>query len=57
MIDTYQTEVRTFSDLRGLARHRPFLAVSLTSCLFSFIGIPPLGGFFGKLYINIISYR
>lgn len=33
---------------RGLARRQPFLALSLTLCLLSLAGLPPLAGFVGK---------
>jgi NADH-quinone oxidoreductase subunit N len=35
--------------LRGLAARRPWLALALFVSLVSLVGIPPLGGFFGKL--------
>jgi NADH-quinone oxidoreductase subunit N len=44
-------EVDTFDDLSGLARRRPGLAAVLALCLLSLAGIPPLVGFFGKLYL------
>lgn len=37
------------ADLRGLAAARPWVAVALTISLLSLVGIPPLGGFVGKL--------
>ncbi len=39
----------TRSDYRGLARRRPLLAGALALSFLSFIGIPPLAGFAGKL--------
>lgn len=41
----------TLECLRGLARHNPFLAFCLSTLLFSLAGIPPLAGFFAKLYV------
>ncbi|MFM8410210.1 MAG: NADH-quinone oxidoreductase subunit N [Alphaproteobacteria bacterium] len=38
-------------DLRGLADRRPMLAGAMTIFLLSLIGIPPLAGFVGKLYL------
>jgi NADH-quinone oxidoreductase subunit N len=38
-------------DLGGLAVRHPLLALSLTIFLLSLIGIPPTGGFVGKLYL------
>ncbi|WP_435017276.1 NADH-quinone oxidoreductase subunit N [Tundrisphaera sp. TA3] len=38
-------------DLDGLASHSPGLAVCILILMVSLIGIPPLGGFFGKLFL------
>ncbi len=38
-------------DLKGLAHKRPMLALGLTTLLLSIAGIPPLAGFFGKLFL------
>ena len=38
-------------DLRGLARRHPWLAGFLVLCLFSLAGMPPTGGFVGKLLL------
>lgn len=40
-------------ELRGLARKNPLLALILALNMFSYAGVPPLAGFFGKfLLIN-----
>jgi NADH-ubiquinone oxidoreductase chain 2 len=39
------------SQLKGYFYINPFLAICLTITLFSFVGIPPLIGFFGKQMI------
>jgi len=39
------------SDLAGLARTRPSMALALSIFMFSLAGIPPLAGFFGKFYV------
>ncbi|MEY3962688.1 MAG: hypothetical protein RLZ08_1071, partial [Pseudomonadota bacterium] len=39
------------SDLSGLSKHHPLIAVCLTILTFSLAGIPPLAGFFAKFYI------
>ncbi len=39
------------SDLSGISKKHPLLAVSFLILLFSLAGIPPLGGFFAKFYV------
>ena len=39
------------SDLSGISKKHPLLAVSLLIILFSLAGVPPLGGFFAKFYV------
>ncbi len=39
------------SDYAGLARRSPALALAFTLALLSLAGIPPLGGFVGKVYL------
>ena len=43
-----RTELASYA---GLARARPGMAGSLTIAFLSFIGVPPLGGFFAKLIL------
>ena len=43
------------SDLAGLARNQPLMAFALLIFMFSLAGIPPLAGFWGKLYIFIAA--
>jgi NADH-quinone oxidoreductase subunit N len=38
-------------DYRGFYRRSPFLSISMSIFLLSLMGIPPLAGFFGKLYV------
>lgn len=40
-----------FADLNGLWSRSPFATVTFIFCVCSLIGIPPLAGFFGKLFI------
>ncbi len=46
----YLENIKNFS---GLLKKNPFLSFSFAILLFSLAGIPPLSGFFGKLYILI----
>ena len=39
------------SDLSGLSKNHPMLALSFLILLFSLAGIPPLAGFFAKFYV------
>lgn len=43
--------VENISDLAGLAKTRPGLAFAMALLMFSMAGIPPMAGFFGKLFI------
>nr|QYB22462.1 NADH-plastoquinone oxidoreductase subunit 2 [Saxegothaea conspicua]BBF91312.1 NADH-plastoquinone oxidoreductase subunit 2 [Saxegothaea conspicua] len=46
-----RTGTDNIRDYAGLYTKDPFLALSLALCLLSLGGIPPLAGFFGKLYL------
>ena len=46
----YLEEINSFS---GLLKKNPFLSFSIAVLLFSLAGIPPMAGFFSKLYILI----
>jgi NADH-quinone oxidoreductase subunit N len=43
--------VRYLTDFIGLSRINPILAITITLTLFSMAGVPPLAGFFSKLYV------
>ena len=43
--------VEKISDLAGLGKSQPLLALAMTIMMFSMAGIPPLAGFFGKLFV------
>ncbi len=47
--------VEGIDDLAGLARTHPMLALGLAIFMFSMAGIPPLAGFFGKLYVFLAA--
>nr|YP_010614320.1 NADH-plastoquinone oxidoreductase subunit 2 [Parasenecio palmatisectus]YP_010614337.1 NADH-plastoquinone oxidoreductase subunit 2 [Parasenecio palmatisectus]WAS32253.1 NADH-plastoquinone oxidoreductase subunit 2 [Parasenecio palmatisectus]WAS32269.1 NADH-plastoquinone oxidoreductase subunit 2 [Parasenecio palmatisectus] len=46
-----RTGTENIRDYAGLYTKDPFLALSLALCLLSLGGLPPLAGFFGKLYL------
>ena len=41
------------SDLSGISKKHPLVAISLLIILFSLAGVPPLGGFFAKFYVFV----
>jgi NADH-quinone oxidoreductase subunit N len=43
--------VEDISELAGLSKSQPLLAMAIAIFMFSMAGIPPLAGFFGKFYI------
>ena len=47
--------VEHISDLGGLSKTHPAMAAALAAMMFSMAGIPPLAGFFGKLYIFLAA--
>ncbi len=47
--------VENMSDLAGLSKTHPAMALALAVFMFSMAGIPPLAGFFGKLYIFLAA--
>lgn len=44
-------------DYNGLATTNPLFALCLSLCLLSLAGLPPLAGFFSKLYIFLLSWK
>ena len=46
--NTYKENI---TDLSGISKKHPLLAISFLIILFSLAGIPPLGGFFAKFYV------
>jgi NADH-quinone oxidoreductase subunit N len=51
------TAVEAISDLSGLAHTRPGMAFVLALMMFSLAGIPPLAGFFAKLYVFLAAVQ
>jgi len=45
------------SDLAGLHKNHPRIALALSAILFSMAGIPPLAGFFGKMYVFLAAVQ
>ncbi len=44
-------QAEKIEDLSGLMATRPLLALAFILLLFSYVGLPPLPGFFGKFYV------
>ncbi|MEE8276708.1 MAG: NADH-quinone oxidoreductase subunit NuoN [Alphaproteobacteria bacterium] len=47
--------VEGIADLAGLSRTQPVMAAAMAIFMFSLAGIPPLAGFFGKLYVFLAA--
>jgi NADH-quinone oxidoreductase subunit N len=47
--------VEGIADLAGLSRSQPALALALAIFMFSMAGIPPLAGFFAKIYVFLAA--
>ncbi|RIK64836.1 MAG: NADH-quinone oxidoreductase subunit L [Planctomycetota bacterium] len=46
-----EDSVETLDDLAGAGSRHPWAALCLAICVLSLMGMPPTGGFFGKLYV------
>ncbi len=49
--------LENIADLTGIARKHPKFALALSVFMFSMAGIPPLAGFFGKMYIFVSAVK
>lgn len=50
-------QIRYLKDLTSLSKVNPVLALTLTFLLFSMAGIPPLAGFFAKIFVLLASLQ
>src|SRR5438045_2763513 len=48
LLDKNNSPIQLISQIRGLFNINPFLSLSFSITIFSFVGIPPLIGFFAK---------
>ena len=49
-----QTFSEEIDDYKGLIHQSPLLAICMAICLFSLVGLTPLGGFYGKFSTSIL---
>lgn len=49
--------VEDINQLAGLSRTHPLMALAMAIFMFSMAGIPPLAGFFGKLYVFLAAIQ
>jgi len=49
--------VEALTDLAGLSKTNPYIALALAIALFSLAGVPPLAGFFGKYFVLLAAVR
>ncbi len=47
--------LENIKDLSGLSQNNPLLAIVISICIFSMAGIPPMAGFFGKMYVVLAA--
>ncbi len=52
-IVTWETGSDDIENFNGLGRRSTVLAIAMSICLFSLIGMPPLGGFIGKWWLLV----
>ena len=52
---TKEGNVENISDLAGISKTNPWMAIALTILMFSLAGIPPLAGFWGKWYVFLAA--
>nr|UAD89633.1 NADH dehydrogenase subunit 2 [Gracilaria edulis] len=50
-------QIRYLDDISAIIKYNPFLTFSITILLFSLAGIPPLAGFFSKLFILVAALQ
>ena len=50
-------QLRYTNELKNLYQTNPLLSFSITIILFSMAGIPPLGGFFAKVFVLMVSIQ
>lgn len=55
-VSTEKSPVRKVSDLAGMSRIHPAVALALAVCLFSLTGLPPTVGMLGKLNLFLASW-
>jgi len=51
MVRRHGEEAETYDDIANLYRHHPTLATIMAVCVFSLMGLPPMVGFIGKVYL------
>lgn len=49
--DEGEDSAETMDDLAGCAKRHPWAALALAVCVLSLMGLPPTGGFLGKVYV------
>jgi NADH-quinone oxidoreductase subunit N len=50
-------EIEKITDLAGLSKTRPMLALAMALFMFSLAGVPPMAGFFGKYFVFLAAVK
>ncbi len=53
---TFARPLRSVSDLSGLSRRQPAVAIMMAVCIFGMSGLPPTGGFIAKLNLFLAAW-
>lgn len=53
---TFAQPLRSLSDLAGLSRNQPVIALMMAVCLIGLSGLPPTGGFLAKLNLFLAAW-
>ncbi|HNW58635.1 MAG TPA: hydrogenase 4 subunit D [bacterium] len=54
---SYTTGTRRISELSGIARRRPLVAVAFVVGMLAILGIPPFSGFWSKFYLLVAAIK
>lgn len=57
LIEKENSELLNLSDYNGLSKSEPLLAAAMAIFMFSLVGLPPFGGFFGKYYLFLSAIQ
>jgi NADH-quinone oxidoreductase subunit N len=57
LIEKENETLLNIEDYNGLSKSNPYLAAAMAIFMFSLVGLPPFGGFFGKYYLFLSAIK